>query len=50
MSEAVGLDKKRAGDSITLIFLSELGKTAPTKLKKDELLTLLKAQWDSAQS
>lgn len=41
MTEAVGLDKKGAGDSITLIFLSELGKTAPTKMKKDELLALL---------
>lgn len=41
MTEAVGLDKKRAGDSITMIFLSELGKTAPTKMKKDELLALL---------
>lgn len=41
MTEAVGLDKKRTGDSITLIFLSNLGKTAPTKMKKDELLALL---------
>ena len=38
MAEAVGLDKKRSGDSITLIFLSQLGTTAPTKMKKDELL------------
>jgi 3-dehydroquinate synthase len=42
MAEAVGLDKKRAGDSITLIFLSQIGQTAPTKLKKDQLLALLK--------
>lgn len=41
MAEAVGLDKKGAGDSITLIFLSELGKTAPKNMKKDELLALL---------
>ena len=41
MTEAVGLDKKRAGDSITMIFLSRLGQTAPTKMKKDELLALL---------
>ncbi len=41
MTEAVGLDKKRTGDSITLIFLSRLGRTAPTKLKKEELLALL---------
>ena len=37
----VGLDKKRAGDGITMIFLSRLGETAPTKMKKDELLALL---------
>ena len=42
MTEAVGLDKKGAGDSITMIFLSRLGKAAPTKLKKEELLALLK--------
>ena len=41
MVEAVGLDKKRAGDGITMIFLSRLGETAPTKMKKDELLALL---------
>lgn len=41
MTEAVGLDKKRTGDSITLIFLSEIGRTAPTKMKKDKLLALL---------
>jgi 3-dehydroquinate synthase len=42
LAEAVGLDKKGSGDSITLILLSQLGKTAPTHLKKDELLRLLK--------
>jgi 3-dehydroquinate synthase len=42
LAEAVGLDKKSAGDSITLILLSQLGKCAPTKLKKDELLGLLR--------
>ena len=41
LTEAVGLDKKRAGDDITMIFLSQLGKAVPTKLKKDELLALL---------
>lgn len=46
MTEAVGLDKKRTGDSITLIFLSELGKTAPTKMKKDKLLALLKPMFE----
>ena len=38
LTEAVGLDKKRAGDMITMIFLSRLGKAAPTKMKKDTLL------------
>ena len=42
MEKAVGLDKKRAGDGITLIFLAELGKAAPTRMKKDELLALLR--------
>ena len=46
MAEAVGLDKKRSGDSITLIFLSQLGTTAPTKMKKDELLALLKPMFE----
>ena len=46
MVEAVGLDKKRSGDSITLIFLSQLGTTAPTKMKKDELLALLKPMFE----
>ncbi len=46
MAEAVGLDKKRSGDSITLIFLSQLGTAAPTKMKKDELLALLKPMFE----
>jgi 3-dehydroquinate synthase len=34
----VGLDKKSAGDQITLILLSKLGETAPTRMKKDTAL------------
>jgi 3-dehydroquinate synthase len=45
LTAAVGLDKKGAGDSITLILLSQIGKTAPTKLKKEEFLKLLKPMW-----
>ena len=41
MVEAVGLDKKRAGDSITLILLARLGQAVPRRMKKDELLALL---------
>ena len=39
--EAVGLDKKRSGDSITLILLTRLGRAVPHRMKKDELLALL---------
>lgn len=38
---AIGLDKKGSGDSITVIFLKELGTTLPTKMAKRELLELL---------
>ena len=41
MVEAVGLDKKRSGDSITLILLARLGRAVPHRMKKDELLALL---------
>ena len=41
MVEAVGLDKKRSGDSITLILLTRLGRAVPHRMKKDELLALL---------
>ena len=41
MVEAVGLDKKRSGDSITLILLTRLGQAVPRRMKKDELLALL---------
>ena len=42
MVEAVGLDKKRTGDSIRLIVLEELGRAVPRRMKKDELLALLR--------
>ena len=42
MVEAVGLDKKGKGDEITMIFLSRIGETAPTRMKKDRLLELLR--------
>lgn len=38
---AIGLDKKGSGEEITVIFLRKLGETAPTKMKKKELLELL---------
>ena len=41
MTEAVGLDKKRTGDSITLILLERLGQAVPRRMKKDQLLELL---------
>lgn len=41
MVEAVDLDKKRSGDSITLILLTRLGRAVPHRMKKDELLALL---------
>ena len=41
MVEAVGLDKKSSGDSITLILLTRLGQAVPHRMKKDELLALL---------
>ena len=41
MVEAVGLDKKRSGDSINLILLTRLGRAVPHRMKKDELLALL---------
>lgn len=38
---AVGLDKKGAGESITLILLDRAGHTIPYKMKKSDLLGLL---------
>ena len=41
LEEAVGLDKKRSGDSITFILLEELGRAVPRKMGRGELLALL---------
>lgn len=43
VEEAVGLDKKGDGGDITLILLERLGQTAPTRLAKKRLLTLLRS-------
>ena len=43
---AVGLDKKGAGEDITLILLSALGRAVPHKLPKAELLRLLQREED----
>ena len=45
MVEAVGLDKKRSGDSISLIVLEQLGRAVPKKLKRDALLALLEPMY-----
>ncbi len=39
--KAVGLDKKSAGNQITLILLNRLGETAPTKLNKERAMELI---------
>lgn len=39
---AIGLDKKSAGDDITLILLSELGSAVPRRMEKHAALALLK--------
>lgn len=36
--ETVGLDKKSAGDAITMILLEHMGKAVPVKMKKDDVL------------
>ena len=43
---AIGLDKKGAGEDITLILLSALGRAVPHKLPKAELLRLLQREED----
>lgn len=42
LEEAVGVDKKGAGDQITLVFLARLGEAALVQMKKAEALRLLK--------
>ncbi len=43
VEQAVGLDKKNAGDAITMIFLRQLGEGLPVTLKKDTVLETLEA-------
>ncbi len=38
---AVGLDKKSAGNQITLILLSRLGETAPTRMNREKAMELI---------
>ena len=45
MTEAVGLDKKNAGDHISLIVLEKLWQAVHRKMARDELLGLLKCMY-----
>ena len=45
MTEAVGLDKKNAGDHISLIVLEKLGQAVHRKMARDELLGLMKCKY-----
>ena len=46
MVEAVGLDKKRAGDGISFVLLSALGQAEPNKMETAQLLTQLKRLYE----
>ena len=46
--ETVGLDKKAAGDQISLVLLDEMGKAAPRKMSRDEALGNLAALYGRA--
>ena len=41
--QAVGLDKKSAGDHITMIFLEKMGHAVPVKMEKEAVLESLRA-------
>lgn len=41
--ETIGLDKKGAGDDITMIFLKRMGQALPVKMKRDRVLENLEA-------
>ncbi len=43
MARAVGLDKKSAGDRITMIFLEEMGRAVPVQMEKAAVLECLEA-------
>ncbi len=46
LEEAVGRDKKNAGDFITLILLEKLGRAVPRRMERAELLSLLRPLWE----
>ena len=48
MAETIGLDKKGAGDSVSLILLEEMGKAKAVKMKKAEVLSQLSALYGRA--
>lgn len=41
--ETIGLDKKGAGDDLTMIFLKRMGQALPVKMKRDKVLENLEA-------
>lgn len=48
VEKAVGLDKKGAGDELTMIFLRRIGEAAPVKRKREAVLKDLAALWGRA--
>ena len=48
MAETIGLDKKGAGDSVSLILLEEMGRAKAVKMKKAEVLAQLSALYGRA--
>jgi len=49
VAEAVGLDKKSAGEELTMIFLERMGKALPVRLKRDAVLAALEPQLRGAR-
>lgn len=45
IEKAVGIDKKSAGDTVTLILLEKIGTVRPLKLPKAEVLDILSKQY-----
>jgi len=48
MVEAVGLDKKRAGEGISFVLLTALGHAEPKKMETEQLLNELKRLYEEA--
>ena len=48
MAETIGLDKKGAGDSVSLILLEEMGRAKAVKMKKAEVLAQLSTLYGRA--